>query len=104
MLDQKIKTSLIGLSCFASLIILLHLRSYFITGNYEFDGAVEKISYSSNKGTPKVIIKGQEYILSYNDWNVDREIEQGDSLIKRKGEMSLKLIKKETREVIIFNK
>ncbi len=73
-------------------MFFLYRRDYEINLNYQFSGIVERVRYEV-KGKPYVTLKDKIYYLSFNDWNFNYEIEKGDSLIKRKGEMTIKLIK-----------
>jgi hypothetical protein len=97
----KYEKAIITISFFA-IILILWLVSNEIVRNYNFDGIVEKVTYSI-KGIPKVTIKGVEYHLEYNDYHFNNGlIEKGDRLIKKKGEMDLKLIKSNSKDTINF--
>lgn len=67
---------------------------------YEMKGVVDRITYDV-KGLPYVDVNGTQYYLG-GPWNFEHKIEEGDSIIKRKGDMSIKLIKKNTGEIIQF--
>lgn len=61
--------------------------------SYEFDGTVDSISYSV-KGEPTIKIHGNKYNLPVNFWDFKRQIEVGDSLIKAKDSMVVRIFKK----------
>jgi hypothetical protein len=69
--------------------------------NYQFNGRLDSIAYG-DKGTPIVIIKGKTYFLKEVDWNFHKShiIQKGDSLIKDKNSITVKLVKP-NGEVII---
>ncbi|QEM06906.1 hypothetical protein DIU31_026620 [Mucilaginibacter rubeus] len=68
----------------------------------EFNGKVEKVIYSI-KGEPTVSINGKTFDLPVNLWDFNHKIEKGDSLIKSKDSMVIKLIKYKTGQVIFCN-
>lgn len=61
--------------------------------SYQFDGTVDSVSYSV-KGEPTIKIHGNKYDLSVNFWDFNRQIEAGDSLIKVKDSMVVRIFKK----------
>lgn len=67
----------------------------------EFRGVVEDVVYDE-KGTPDVVINGIKYYLSSNDWFFDDKIQKGDSLIKKRNMMVIKLVKQKTGGIIFF--
>ena len=88
----KYKEALI-LAFIALIIFGLCLTGGKIARDYSFNGVVQQVSYDE-KGIPTVTIKGVEYQLGYNDWGRNKDtIEVGDSMIKRKGDTHIKLIK-----------
>ncbi len=99
--QQTTKFLLVGIPVFMGIVIFLYFRAYITEKHYEFQGVVQNVSYDI-KGTPDIYIDGKKYILSYNDWNFNYKIDKGDSLIKRKNEMVIKLIKHKTGEIIYF--
>lgn len=86
---------------FLVLMGILYIRGTIIVKNYGFNGNVDTVEYDV-KGTPTVKIRGREYCLGDNDWLINHQIQQGDSLIKIKGQMTFKIIKKETGKVIVI--
>jgi hypothetical protein len=65
---------------------------------YHFNGIVDSVSYSI-KGQATVIIKGAHFELGFWDFDHDR-IAKGDSLIKEKNSMIIKLIKRNGQIII----
>jgi hypothetical protein len=78
-------------------------KTYHRNLDYEFDGKVESVFYDV-KGTPTIMINKKEYFLTFYDWDIDHQIEKGDSLEKRKGTMLIKLIKFDSKKTIYFGK
>ena len=78
------------------IVFFLWLYSYERALNYEFDGIIQKVEYSEPKHIPTITIKGIQYDLGYNYWDdgQQRDIEKGDSAIKKKGTTDFTLIKK----------
>jgi hypothetical protein len=93
--------------CFIVFVCLA--RVLFIYGSYkyrktylayQFDGRVEGVSYDI-KGKATIVIKGGSYDLSDNNWDFDHNrITKGDSLIKKKNSMIIKLVKRNGQIVI----
>lgn len=100
---QKANYLALGILLFIALSIFFFIRGYLMVNGYEFNGIVQKVTYSV-KGTPYVIVNGKEYVLDWNSWGFDNKIQQGDSLIKEKNTLFIKLVKQKTGEVIFFNK
>jgi len=98
---QSLRFLLLGVPIFLILTVIFSIREHIIEKDYQFKGVVENVVYSIN-GSPDVFINGKKYPLTYNIWNLNRKIEKGDSLIKHKNEMILKLVKKQTGETIYF--
>ncbi|WP_184546398.1 hypothetical protein [Mucilaginibacter sp. FT3.2] len=68
--------------------------------SYQFKGKVDSVSYTI-KGDAYVFIHGVKYYLSDNDWDFDHNrIIVGDSLIKKRNSMIVKLIKTDGSVVI----
>jgi hypothetical protein len=82
-------------------VIYFYNRSRSECLAYEFNGKVENVNYD-DKGKPTVLIDGKEYDLLVNFWNFNHKIQKGDSLIKQKNTMVIKLVKQETGDVIFF--
>lgn len=67
---------------------------------YEFDGKVDKVTYDV-KGKASVTIKGIQYDLSDPNWDFDHNrIQTGDSMIKKKNSMIIRLIKRDGKTII----
>lgn len=70
--------------------------------DFKFNGIVQAVKYADNKSTPTVTVNNTEYVLSANiDFN--RQIEKGDSIVKKKGLMTFFLFKKGTNKKVIFS-
>ena len=80
---------------------LLSIIGYIQIRLMHFNGTVQNVTYSV-KGFPTVTINGTNYSLGYPNWGFNVPIEKGDKLIKKKGEMDLKLIKRNRRDTIDF--
>ncbi|MDB5116122.1 MAG: hypothetical protein JWQ79_1614 [Mucilaginibacter sp.] len=89
------------------IVFILWARGYLMTLNYEFSGKVEKIEYpDSLKHIPTITVKGEKYDLIYCDWVNYRDslsisnayyrdsLSVGDSVIKKKGSVTLYFLKK----------
>lgn len=69
--------------------------------NLSFRGIVQKVEYSQNKGTPTITVKNIDYFLSTHI-DFKHQIEMGDSISKKKGEVVFKLTKKGSGKTLIF--
>ncbi len=85
---------------FFIVLILLYIRANKIESDYQFGGVVQKITYG-DKGIPKVTIGGQAYFLTYTKEIFNNKIKPGDSLLKARDSRVYKLVKHDTKEVIV---
>jgi hypothetical protein len=61
--------------------------------NYQFNGRVDSVFYGE-KATATVWVKKEKYYLDANNWDFDHNrIQKGDSLIKEKNSMVIRLIR-----------
>lgn len=68
-------------------------KTKLVNLEYHFNGKVESVYYDI-KGIATINIKGVHYILSDPNWDFDHNrISKGDSIIKSKNSMIVKLIK-----------
>jgi hypothetical protein len=95
------KARVIILIVFLGSILILSIINYGKSRTSAFNGIVEKVKYNV-QGFPTITIKGVEYFLSYNNWAFTVPIEKGDKMIKEKGKMNLKLIKRNGKDTIDF--
>ena len=72
-----------------------------IISNMHFQGVVEKIEYSENKGTPTITVNNVAIVLS-TSIDFKRQIEVGDTISKKKGEDVFKITKKSSGKTIYF--
>jgi hypothetical protein len=84
---------------FFMVTLFLYSRAEKIEKSYQFNGTIEKVTYSDKK-KPNVVIKGKIYFISFPNEDFNDKIEAGDSLIKEKNSRIYKLIKFKTGEVI----
>lgn len=68
--------------------------------NYEFNGVIDSVGYCA-KGFPYVKINNKVFYLEA-DWNFNHSLNVGDTMIKKKNSLEIKVIKKETGETQIF--
>jgi predicted membrane metal-binding protein len=66
---------------------------------YQFNGKVDTVDYSK-KGQPTITIHGIKYDLSVTRWNFDRQIEAGDSMVKKMDSMMIKIFKTDGTVII----
>ena len=90
---------------FLLIAFILWLIGYETSLNYSFNGVVENVSYDVQHHAT-VTIRGKEYELGLNTWgrnkNIKGIIEKGDSMIKKKGELYIELIKRNKKDSLIF--
>lgn len=97
----KLVVLVVVIVLFFGSVVYLYNRLFEENLPYKFSGKVEKVSYSV-KGEPTVLINGKGFDLPVNFWNFNHKIQKGDSLIKQKNSMVIKLVKQKTGEVIFF--
>ncbi|GAA4324387.1 hypothetical protein GCM10023149_25950 [Mucilaginibacter gynuensis] len=66
-----------------------------------FQGIIQKVEYSQNKGTPTITVNNVSYFLS-GPIDFKYSIEVGDTIFKKKGEGIFKLTKKGSGKSLIF--
>lgn len=66
---------------------------------WNFKGAVEKVRYD-DEGNPWVTVNDKEYFLFYTIWDSNVKIHKGDTIIKEKGDLRIKLIRPNSKDTI----
>lgn len=94
-MNPKYKWQLLLIISFLLIVFILALVGYRRAYNYSFNGIIENVTYNS-KNNPTITIKGEDYDLTYNTWGnyKNPKIEVGDTAIKKKGELSFILKKR----------
>lgn len=67
-----------------------------------FKGAVDDVSYDA-KGNPSVYVNHKKRDIYWMTWHRDCIIHKGDTLIKNKGDLRLRLIRANQRDTIFFD-
>jgi hypothetical protein len=100
--DLKLFTAIFGAMCLLFLVFLMFSihRGFSKNLSYSFKGVVDSIIYDE-KGTPKIRINNQEYVLNAG-YNFDYQIAKGDSLKKSKESSIYTLIKQKTGKIMVF--
>ncbi|XHR97246.1 hypothetical protein ACFJIV_11680 [Mucilaginibacter sp. UC70_90] len=70
--------------------------------NTEFSGPVQSVSYDA-KQFPTITIRNFEYYIGAG-YETNHQIEVGDSIIKKRGSFTYKLIKRTGKKEIEFNR
>jgi hypothetical protein len=73
--------------------IILAIVGHISQSNYEFNGLVQKIKFEEPKHTPTITVHQIHYKFVYRGTEFD-SLKVGDSVIKLKGEESIRIIKK----------
>ncbi|CAM3976913.1 hypothetical protein MUGA111182_20040 [Mucilaginibacter galii] len=73
--------------------IILAIVGHISQSNYEFSGLIQKIKFEEPKHTPIITVHQINYKFVYRGTEFD-SIKVGDSIIKLKGEESIRIIKK----------
>jgi len=66
---------------------------------WNFKGVVEKVRYDNQKH-PLVTVNGKEYFLFYTIWDSNVKIFKGDTIIKEKGDLRIKLIRPNSKDTL----
>jgi hypothetical protein len=69
--------------------------------SWSFKGPVEKVWYD-DKGFPTVWVNGNKYDLYDTKWDSDDIINVGDTLIKRKGDLRITLIRRNSNDTVFY--
>lgn len=69
---------------------------------WHFKGVVTNVKYDQ-KGFPTVRVNNKKYYLSRVTWDYTVKIHKGDTLIKEKGDLRVKLIRPNTHDTIYFD-
>jgi len=67
--------------------------------SYQFDGKADTVIYS-DKGEPTITIHGTKYDLSVNFWDFNHQIQVGDSLVKKRNSLQVKILKSDGTIII----
>src|ERR1700744_5492887 len=67
--------------------------------SYQFDGKADTVIYS-HKGEPTITIHGTKYDLSVNFWDFNHQIQVGDSLVKKRNSLQVKIFKSDGTIII----
>ncbi len=100
-MTQKHRYQLWFLSLAAVILLFLYINGVYTAKKLSFSGIVDSVSYNINMD-PTLTINDSVYKPRSNNWAFRGEIEKGDSLIKVKNTMVIKLIKRKTKKVIFF--
>ncbi|WP_448697711.1 hypothetical protein ACFGVR_13200 [Mucilaginibacter sp. AW1-3] len=75
-------------------LVFLYFRANYVYSNYSFNGRVDSVFFS-DKRAPVVLIDKKKYVLEAADWNIQDSclIHKGDSMIKNKGSLVIKLVR-----------
>jgi membrane-bound ClpP family serine protease len=74
-------------------LIFFSIKAHYKDLNYQFNGRVDSVFYGE-KATATVWVRKEEYYLDANNWDFDHNrIQKGDSLIKEKNSMVIRLIR-----------
>jgi len=82
------------------LIVAIRLghKGYSKDIDYQFYGVVDSVSYDI-KGYASIVVNGSHFYLGASSWDFDNNIQKGDSIIKKRNSMIIKLIKPDGRVV-----
>jgi len=99
--NQRVVLALITVSFILSAIISVHTKkdSEKTSLNWSFKGIVEKVSYS-DKRIPTVTVNGKEYYLFYTIMDIGYNIQKGDTIIKQRDDLRIKVIRPNTKDTI----
>ena len=92
--------SLVGL--WALTVIIFYFVDRRKNLNWNFKGVVEKVWYDKT-AFPHVTVNGTEYDLRIAIWDFNIKINKGDTIIKKKGDERILLIRPKTRDTIYPN-
>ena len=97
----RIPLIIVSILFIISLIVLPYLfyKSKTQCQSYQFNGRVDSILYNV-KGEPTVKIGDKKYHLSVNYWTFNKQIQVGDSLVKEKNSIMIRIIKKDGTVII----
>ena len=88
------------------IILIVIIISYYIKPKlvkaWDFKGPVKDVYYDI-KGYPTITINGDSYYLFYTMWHIDVQINIGDTIIKKKGDLRIKLIRQNSHDTIYYN-
>jgi hypothetical protein len=92
----------VAIVCIVAIMeIFFYVRAYIANDNLQFSGVVQKVEYDI-KGDATITINGSVYQLIWNNWSFGGQIQKGDSLVKVKNTLKIKLVKEKSKEVIFF--
>jgi len=102
---MKTKVALIIFTIFfiQLIIVIFNFKKDKSIKNMEFVGIIESVKLDV-KGFALIRIGYKEYDLTYNNWALlGGEIQPGDSIVKKKGSLSIKVYRIATKDYKIYN-
>jgi len=95
------------LTFFATFIVVVIIWTIYSTRksrsenlHYQFNGMIDSVYYTV-KGEPYIFVKKVEYYLSDGSWDFDHDrIQKGDSIVKQKNSLVIKVFKPDGRVII----
>jgi len=68
----------------------------------QFSGVVEKVRYDIHK-YQFITINGTEYDLNGMKWHHNIPVHNGDTIVKQRGDLRIKLLRRNSRDTIMFD-
>ncbi len=81
-------------------MVLLNMRAEKEISDYEFNGKIDYVIYEKGN-CPVITVSKKDFHLG-SHWSLGRSLNIGDSIIKKKGEMIIRVIKHSNGEEQIF--
>lgn len=97
----RIPLIIVSILFIISLVALPYLfyKSKVQYQSYQFNGRVDSVLYNV-KGEPTVKIGDKKYHLPVHYWTINRQIQVGDSLVKEKNSITIRIVKKDGTVII----
>jgi hypothetical protein len=92
---------IVSVICLAVIAIYINNKSRDKNLAYQFNGVVDTVFYNV-QGKATIFMHDTDYNLSEPNWDFDHNrIQAGDSMIKKKGSMIIKLIKPNGKIIVV---
>lgn len=94
------KGGLVLLGIFVGTVMFFWIKNSNEVKNFEFNGHIEQVSYDA-KNIPEIKVNSKKYVLT-GGWGFKRALKAGDEVIKKKGELIIKVVHRNKRDTLFF--
>ncbi|WP_184550720.1 hypothetical protein [Mucilaginibacter sp. FT3.2] len=92
---------IVVLILFTILIIIEDNKAQKKMLDWDFAGIITNIKFNS-KGAPDIVVNHKTYFLPSSEWQINFNMQKGDSIVKKAGTITIIVYRKGRMERIVF--